>query len=72
MYIACALTISALMRIVNLEDMEMNVRSILSSVIRTYNLNFRYDTAEMTSFRSILVASDNGALRLMTSRATST
>ncbi len=48
MYIAHALTISALMHTVNLENMEMSAWSILSGVIETYNPNFKYDCRNPT------------------------
>ncbi len=41
MYIARALTISVLTHMVNLENMEMSVWSILPGVIRTYDLGLR-------------------------------
>jgi hypothetical protein len=42
----------------------MSMQLILSGVIEMYNPNFKYYAARMTSFRSTLVASDNGALWL--------
>lgn len=55
---------------VNLANMEMSVRFILPNIIRMYDLDFKYDVAWMTLFRSTSMASDSNALQLTTSRAT--